>query len=89
MSRQTRTKAERIAAATPINQRALLTRPMACDYLSVSLNTFKGYESVKDIVGIPIGTGVEKRYRRCDLDDLIEAMATQSTKLDRLKVGAK
>lgn len=79
------TKAQRVAASAPIDQRALLTRRMACDYLSLSATSFTSYEKTKDIVGIPIGSGAEKRYRRRDLDSLIEAMASQSTRLDQLK----
>lgn len=79
------TKAERIASATPIDQRALLTRQMSCDYLSVSEGTFKSYESMGDIKGIPIASGLRLRFRRSDLDALIDAMANQSTNFDRKK----
>lgn len=83
-----RTKAERIAASAPINQRALLTRAMAADYLSIGQSMFRAFEASGDIVGLPIGTGKEKRYRRMDLDALIEAIADGNTKIDQVKAGA-
>lgn len=79
------TKAEKIAASTPINQRALLTRSMAADYLSLSVPTLKSYEDSGDLKGIPIGTGKEKRYRRSDLDDLIDRVAERRTNQDKVK----
>jgi hypothetical protein len=85
MSKQT--KAERMASSAPINQRALLTRKMAADYLSIGLPLFDQYQASGDIKGIPIASGKEKRYRRSDLDDLIEAIADQSTNIDRTKAG--
>jgi hypothetical protein len=85
MSKQT--KAEKQAASAPINQRALLTRRMAADYLSIGLPLFDQYRASGDIKGIPIASGKEERYRRSDLDDLIEAMASRSTNIDRVKAG--
>jgi hypothetical protein len=86
MSRQT--KADRIASSAPINHRALLTRKMAADYLSIGLPLFDQYQASGDIKGIPIASGKEKRYRRSDLDELIEAMAAGTTNIDRVKSGA-
>lgn len=81
-----KTKAERIAERTPINQRALLNRAMAADYLSVSETFFRSLESSKDVQGIPIGTGKERRYRRADLDELIEKMAAGQLNIDKVKL---
>ena len=46
------------------------------------------FESMGDIKGIPIGTGRELRFRRRDLDALIDAMAERNTKLDQRKAMA-
>lgn len=83
MSKQT--KAAKRAASAPINERALLTRRMACDYLSMGGDAFRAYESMGDITGIPFGSGRELRFRRSELDDLIDRMADQTTNLDRKK----
>ena len=69
----------------PINQRALLTRKDAAAYLSISYTTFLAYEASGDVKGIKIGTGKEKRYRRSDLDTLIDKMEQGETNIDRTK----
>jgi excisionase family DNA binding protein len=79
----------RSSTPTPINQRAALTREMACDYLSIGRSTFRTYESSGDIKGFAIGNGREKRFKRTDLDDLIERIAAQDTNIDRAKRGDK
>jgi hypothetical protein len=71
--------------ATPINERAVLTRAMACDYLSIGKSLFRAYESSGDIKGFAIGSGREMRFRRGDLDDLVERIAQQDTNIDRMK----
>ncbi|TWU22491.1 Helix-turn-helix domain protein [Novipirellula galeiformis] len=81
------TKAERIARATPIDQRLWLTRRMAADYLSVSNDTIIRFESTGDLKGIPIGSGREKRYKRVDLEELAERIEAQQTNIDRVKNG--
>lgn len=81
------TTADRVARATPINQRVLLTRQMAADYLSISVTTFRQFEASGDLKGIPIGAGKEKRYRRSDLDELVEKIADQTTNIDKAKRG--
>jgi hypothetical protein len=73
----------------PINERALLTRPMAMDYLSIGRDLFDQYERHGDIVGIPIGKGTERRYRKSHLDALVDSMERQDTKVDRLKRSQK
>lgn len=85
----TTTQSDRIAQMTPINQRALLTRRMAADYLSIGLTKFKSFECSGDITGMKIGAGREWRFRRADLDDLIERIATNTTNQDRMKRGQR
>lgn len=63
---------------------------MALDYLSIGRDLFDQYEKHGDITGIPIGKGSERRYRKSHLDELIDAMEQQATKVDQLKQkGAK
>jgi hypothetical protein len=79
------TVADRLARAAPINQRALLSRQMAADYLSIGNTMFRQFEASGDIKGIEIGSGKEKRYRRSDLDDLVERIADKTTNIDKVK----
>ena len=76
-------------AATPINERALLTRQMAADYMSISYDLFIRYERSGDIKGMAISSGREKRYRRRDVDALIDAVAEGTTNIDKAKKAAK
>ena len=71
----------------PINERAVLTRAMACDYLSIGKSLFRSYEASGDVKGFAIGSGREMRFRRADLDDLIERIASGETNIDRTKRG--
>ncbi len=71
--------------SVPFNQRALLGRRDAADYLSISYTMFKAFEASGDIKGIKIGTGRECRYRRSDLDNLIDRLELQDTQVDRTK----
>lgn len=66
---------------TPVDERLLLTRQMAADYLSISLTTFKTFELSGDVKGFPFGSGKEKRYRRTDLDQLADRIEAGETKL--------
>lgn len=78
----------RAKQVTPINERAALTRAMACDYLSIGKSTLRSYECSGDIKGFAIGAGREVRFKRSDLDDLIERIADQDTNIDRAKRSA-
>jgi excisionase family DNA binding protein len=71
------TKADRIAKGRPINERALLTKQDAADYLSVSLSTFKRFVTNRDIK--PIHVVSRAMFRRTDLDELIDKLATGET----------
>lgn len=71
------TKADRIAKGRPINERALLTRQDSADYLSVSLSTFKRFIANKDIK--PIHVVSRAMFRRTDLDELIDKLASGET----------
>ncbi len=81
------TKAERIASGRPINERALLKTGDACDYLSISRSLLDQFRAGGDIKAVPVGNR-SLRYRRLDLDDLIEKMANRDTHLDRMTAGA-
>lgn len=74
--------------SAPINERAVLTRAMACDYLSIGKSLFRAYECSGDVKGFAIGSGREMRFRRADLDDLIQRIADQDTNIDRAKRSA-
>ena len=67
----------------PFNQRALLNRRDAAEYLSVSYNTFRTFEASGDIKGIKFGSGRESRYRRSDLDSLIDRLESGDTNINR------
>ncbi len=68
----------------PINERALLTRKMAAAYLSISESRLDQYRLSGDIDAIKMG-GRSVRFRRVELDELIEKIASGETHVDRMK----
>lgn len=68
---------------TPINERALLTVNDATDYLSISRTRLDEYRACGDIKPIELGSR-NLRYRRRDLDELIEKIASKDTHFDRM-----
>lgn len=72
------------AAGRPINERALLTESDAADYLSITRRTLYGYRTAGDITPICLGNR-NLRYRRRDLDELIDKIEAGETHLERMK----
>lgn len=66
-----KTKSERKATGAPINERGLLTKSQAADYLSIGVSSLDRLISVGEIVPIRLGDN-SPRIKRLDLDDWIE-----------------
>ena len=67
-------KSARIAASRGINERALLDKQMAADYLAVSLRTFSRMAQSSDFPKPILVHNNMERFRRLDLDRYIEQL---------------
>ncbi len=70
-------------ARIPINERSLLTRKMAAAYLSISESRLDEYRAAGDVKVVELGTR-NIRYRRRELENLIDKIEQKQTHFDRM-----
>lgn len=86
MGRPSETKAAEIAKAMPANERYLLTRKVAAEYLGISTDAIYEHEVNGDIGSARYGKGKNAKclYRRKDVEQLGEMIFGGRTFLDRM-----